>query len=58
MIELTDEGASYVEKGTPEYQYASTLEYNQPTNKAEVDGKLGAELSKIGFSKAMQRKWV
>lgn len=58
FIELTDEGASYVLKGTPEFQYASALEVNTPINKAEFDKKVGAELAKIGFSKAMQRKWV
>jgi hypothetical protein len=55
---LSEEGASYADKGTPEYQYASGLEVNVQTNKAEYDKKVGAELAKIGFSKAMQRKWV
>ena len=58
MVELSDEGKSYVAKGTPEYQYASALELNKPTEKAEVESKVGAEIAKIGFSKAMQRKWI
>lgn len=35
-IELTKEGEGYVEKGTPEYQYASALELNVPTLKKDV----------------------
>ena len=58
LLELTDEGSLYAEKGTPEFQYASGLALNTPTNKAEYDKQVGAELAKIGFSKAMQRKWV
>lgn len=57
-IELTDEGASYATIGTPEYQYASALEMNKPTEKAEAEAKVGAEIAKIGFAKAMQRKWI
>ena len=57
-IELTDEGASYASVGTPEYQYANALEMNKPTEKAEVETKVGAEIAKIGFAKAMQKKWI
>ena len=52
-IELTDEGASYATVGTPEYQYASALELNKPTEKAEAEAKVGGEIAKIGFAKAM-----
>ncbi len=58
MVELSEEGASYAEKGTPEYQYASALEHNQTVNKKEFDSKVGQDLAKIGFAKAMQKKWV
>lgn len=58
LLELTDEGATYADKGTPEYQYASALELNVPTDKSAVEGKVGAEIAKIGFAKAMQRKWI
>lgn len=58
LVELTEEGASYVEKGTPEFQFANALELNKPRSKEEMDKLLGKELGKIGFSKAMQRKWV
>lgn len=58
LLELSEEGKSYVEKGTPEYQYASALEMKTPTPKAEVEDKLGKELAKIGFAKAMKNKWI
>lgn len=31
---------------------------NVPTEKSAVEAKVGAEIAKIGFSKAMQRKWI
>jgi len=37
FIELSAEGASYAQSGTPEYQYASALELNNPTEKAKID---------------------
>ena len=58
IIELTDEGATYASKGTPEYQYASALVLGVVTEKSEVEGRVGAEIAKIGFAKAMQRKWI
>ena len=57
-IDLTEEGSGYAEKGTPEYQYASALEVNVTTLKAEVDAKVGDLIAKIGFAKAMKNKWV
>ena len=53
VIELTDEGASYATVGTPEYQYAKALEMNVVTEKSAVEAKVGADIAKIGFSKAM-----
>ena len=29
-----------------------------PTKKSELEAKLGADLCKIGFSKAMKSKWI
>lgn len=58
LLELTEEGASYAEKGTPEFIYASALEVKVPTEKGQADAKVGTEIAKIGFSKAMQRKWI
>jgi len=34
------------------------LEFNVSVNKSEYDKSVGVEFAKIGFSKAMQRKWV
>jgi len=58
LIGLSQEGRGYVEKGTPEFQYASALELNKPTPKAEVEAKVGKDIAKIGFGKAMQKKWI
>jgi hypothetical protein len=55
---LTEEGAGYAEKGTPEYQYANALELNVTTPKSVVEGKVGDLIGKIGFAKAMKNKWV
>ena len=58
VIELTDEGATYATKGTAEYQYASALVMGTATEKSEVEAIVGADIAKIGFAKAMQRKWI
>jgi predicted transcriptional regulator len=58
LLELSAEGASYADNGTPEFIYASALEVKVPTEKSQADAKVGAEIAKIGFSKAMQRKWI
>lgn len=58
LVELTEEGLQYVNHGTSEFKYASGLEVNKPVNKEEYDKSVGADLAKIGFGKAMQRKWV
>lgn len=57
-LELTKEGAGYAEKGTPEYQYASALDVDVVTPKSEVEARVGAQIAKIGFAKAMSKKWV
>jgi len=31
---------------------------NKPTEKAEAEAKVGSEIAKIGFAKAMQKKWI
>jgi len=57
-IELTAEGQGYVTDGTPEFQYASALVVGAETPKAEIEAKVGAQIAKIGFAKAMKNKWV
>jgi len=55
---LTGEGEQYERVGTPEFQYASALEVGAETLKTDVEAKIGAQLAKIGFAKAMKNKWV
>ena len=57
-IELSEEGSGYAENGTPEFQYASALGVGVETLKTDVEAKVGAQLAKIGFAKAMKNKWV
>jgi phenylalanyl-tRNA synthetase alpha chain len=57
-LELTKEGAGYAANGTPEYQYASALVPDEVTGKPDIEAKVGAQIAKIGFAKAMGRKWV
>lgn len=58
LIELTAEGAGYLVNGTPEFQYANALVKDVETPKAEIESKVGKNIAKIGFQKAMQNKWV
>lgn len=58
LIELTPEGQGYAQKGTPEFQYTSALKLNESTPKAQIEKDVGKDMAKIGFSKAMQRKWI
>ena len=58
LLELTAEGKSYQQNGTPEFQYMNSLEVDVETPKTEVEAKIGAQLAKIGFQKAMQNKWI
>lgn len=58
LLELTDEGQTYLAKGTPEFQLANAMTLNEPVEKAKLDEQLGAELVKIGSQKALQLKWL
>lgn len=57
-LELTGEGASYAQGGTPGFQYASALVLNEETLKADVEAQVGAQIAKLGFAAAMKNKWV
>ena len=57
-IVLTEEGSGYATSGTPEFQYASALEVGAEVLKTDVEAKVGAQIAKIGFAKAMKNKWV
>ena len=58
QIELTQEGAGYLEKGTPEFQYVSALVVGEEVDKKVVEDKVGKQIAKIGFQKAMSNKWI
>lgn len=58
LLELSEEGAQYASKGTPEYQYANALPVGEAIEKAKAEEIVGKDISKIGFAKAMQRKWI
>lgn len=57
-LKNTAEGAKYLESGTPEFQYAIACTFNEEVPKSAVEDKVGKEIAKIGFAKAMQKKWV
>jgi len=48
----------YEKHGTPEYQYANGLVLNEEVPKTTFEEKLREDIAKIGFAKAMQKKWV
>jgi hypothetical protein len=58
LLELTEEGRSYLESGTPEYQLASALKVGEPVEKSFLEQLLGAEVVKIGSQKALALKWL
>ena len=57
-LKHSEEGAQYAQHGTPEFQYANALPLNEEVPKTTVEEKVGKEIAKIGFAKAMQKKWV
>jgi len=57
-IELSEEGAGYAANGTAEKQYIECLVFGEETLKTEVETRVGAQIAKVGFGKAMKNKWV
>lgn len=57
-IELSEEGADYAAKGTAEKQYLDCLVFGEETLKTDVETRVGAQIAKVGFGKAMKNKWV
>ena len=53
-IELTDEGKSYAKNGSPEFQFVSNMVVGEVTSMATMEGKVGKNIAKIGFGKAMK----
>ena len=58
MIELTEEGLSYSEKGSPEYQFVSNIKLDEKVDLKEMEQRIGQQVAKIGFGKAMKQKWI
>lgn len=57
-IELTDEGKSYAANGSPEFQFVSKMKMGEKVDMAEMESRVGAQIAKIGFGKAMKQKWI
>ena len=58
LIELTDEGKGYAQAGSPEFQFVSALKIGEQADLAEMEKRVGAQVAKIGFGKAMKQKWI
>jgi len=58
VIELTDEGNSYAKNGSPEFQFVSKIEMGESVDMAEMEKRVGKQIAKIGFGKAMKQKWI
>ena len=53
-IELTDEGKSYAQNGSPEFQFVTNMVVGEVTSMATMEAKVGKNIAKIGFGKAMK----
>ena len=58
VIELTDEGKSYANNGSPEFQFVSKITMGEKVDMAEMESRVGPQIAKIGFGKAMKQKWI
>ena len=58
LIELTDEGNSYAQEGSPEYQFVTKMKMGEKCDMAEMENRCGKQVAKVGFGKAMKQKWV
>jgi phenylalanyl-tRNA synthetase alpha chain len=58
LIELTDEGLSYAKNGSPEFQFVSQMKMGEKVDMGEMENRVGAQVAKIGFGKAMKQKWI
>lgn len=47
-IELTAEGTEYAQKGSPEFQFADKMAFEEKCDKAEMEKRCGAQVVKIG----------
>ena len=58
VIELTEEGQSYAKNGSPEYQFVQKIAMGEQVDMAEMENRVGKQIAKIGFGKAMKQKWI
>jgi len=58
FIELTDEGNGYAQNGSPEFQFVSKMQVGEQVDMAEMENRVGKQIAKIGFGKAMKQKWI
>ena len=58
LIELTEEGLSYANNGSPEFQFVSNMKMGEKVDMAEMENRVDAQVAKIGFGKAMKQKWI
>ena len=48
QIVLTEEGQSYAANGSPEFQFVSAMKMGEKVDMAEMEGRVGAQIAKIG----------
>ena len=58
LIELTEEGTSYAKAGSPEFQFVSAMTMGEQVDMAAMETRVGKQIAKIGFGKAMKQKWI
>ena len=58
QIELTEEGKSYAKEGSPEFQFVSAMKMGEKADLSEMENRVGKQIAKIGFGKAMKEKWI
>lgn len=57
-IELTDEGKGYATNGSPEFQFITKMTFGEKCDMATMEERVGKQIAKIGFGKAMKEKWL
>jgi phenylalanyl-tRNA synthetase alpha chain len=57
-IELTDEGKGYATNGSPEFQFITKMTFGEKCEMATMEERVGKQIAKIGFGKAMKEKWL
>ena len=58
LIELTEEGEGYAKNGSPEFQFVQKIQLGEKVDMAEMENRVGKQIAKVGFGKAMKQKWI